>query len=52
MNESKVAKEISKMKREPWLAVETSLVVWSLASGAVLLAILVWVSYRFFPAGT
>lgn len=42
--------ELDYMKREPWLDVETKLVGWSLTAGVILLALLVWLSYTFFPA--
>jgi len=47
--EQKLAEELKKMEYEPMLPVETKLVVWSIGLGAVLLGILVWVSYTFFP---
>lgn len=50
MKKPNITTEIGKMKTEKWLPVETQLVVWSLVLGAALLAILVWLSYRFFPA--
>jgi hypothetical protein len=46
---AQVGKEIRKMKDEPLLPVEKSLILWSLALGAILMIVLVWVSYRFFP---
>jgi len=42
--------ELTHMAREPFLDVEKRLVGWSLIAGLVLLVILVWVSYTFFPA--
>jgi hypothetical protein len=47
----RIRHELEQMKREPLLKVEKKLVAWSLIAGLVLLAILVWLSYRFFPAG-
>jgi hypothetical protein len=38
------------MEFEPLLPVEKKLIVWSIALGIVLLALLTWVSYTFFPA--
>jgi hypothetical protein len=45
-----VADEISQIPYEPFEPVERKLVAWSLVLGAVLLVILVWVSYTFFGA--
>jgi hypothetical protein len=39
------------MEWEPLLPVEKKLIGWSIGLGIVLLGILVWVSYTFFPAG-
>jgi hypothetical protein len=47
--EPKIAEEIKKMEYEPLLPVEKKLIVWSLGIGVVLLGILVWTSYTFFP---
>ncbi len=47
--ELKIAEEIKKMEYEPLLPVEKKLIVWSLGLGVVLLGILVWASYTFFP---
>ena len=41
--------EIRKMEYEPLLPVEKKLILWSIGLGVLLLAILVWVSYTFFP---
>ena len=43
-------RELEQMAREPFLEAEKKLVGWSLASGVILLALLVWLSYTFFPA--
>lgn len=45
----KIAEELKKMEYEPLLPVEKKLVGWSIVLGVVLLGILVWVSYTFFP---
>ena len=42
--------ELKQMEHEPLLDVEKRLVGWSLIAGIVLLVILVWLSYTFFPA--
>lgn len=49
--ETKLAEEIRKMQEEELLPVEKKLVGWSIGLGIVLLGVLVWVSYTFFPAG-
>jgi hypothetical protein len=38
------------MEYEPLLPVEKKLVGWSIALGIILLGILVWISYTFFPS--
>ncbi len=50
VDERKRHHELEQMEREPFLDVEKKLVGWSLASGVILLALLVWLSYTFFPA--
>ncbi len=49
--EPKLAEELKRMEYEPLLPVEKKLISYSLIFGAVLLGILVWVSYTFFPGG-
>lgn len=49
--ESQIKRELDAMREEPWLPVEAKLIGWSLALGAVLLVVLIWASYSFFPAG-
>lgn len=49
--EPKLVEELKKMEYEPLLPVEKKLIGYSLILGTVLLGILVWVSYTFFPAG-
>jgi hypothetical protein len=49
--EQKLVDELKKMEVEPFLPIEKKLVAWSIILGVVLLALLVWVSYTFFPAG-
>lgn len=39
------------MEVEELLPVEKKLIGWSIGLGIVLLGVLVWVSYTFFPAG-
>ena len=45
----KVADELKKMEYEPLLPVEKKLIASSLILGVVLLGILIWISYSFFP---
>ena len=45
----KLADEIAQIPYEPFEPVERKLVAWSLGLGVVLLVILVWVNYAFFP---
>lgn len=47
----KLADEIKKMEYEPMLPVEKKLIAYSLILGVVLLGILVFISYEFFPGG-
>ncbi len=47
----KLSEELKKMEWDPLLPVEKKLIGWSLILGVVLLGILVWVSYTFFPTG-
>jgi hypothetical protein len=45
-----IADELEKMEYEPLLPVEKKLISWSIGLGIVLLGVLTWVSYTFFPA--
>ncbi|HMK59796.1 MAG TPA: hypothetical protein VK452_01455 [Dissulfurispiraceae bacterium] len=49
----KLTDELKKMdaEYEPLLPVEKKLIAWSLILGVGGLALLVWISYTFFPAG-
>jgi uncharacterized membrane protein YvbJ len=47
--ETKISEELEKMEYEEMLPVEKKLVLWSIAIGIILLGILIWVSYTFFP---
>ena len=47
--ETKIADEIKKMEYEPLLPAEKKLIGYSLALGVILLGILVWINYTFFP---
>lgn len=46
----KIADELKKMEYEPLLPVERQLIAGSIAVGVVLLGLLVWISYQYFPA--
>ena len=48
-DQPRLADEMEKMEYEPLLPVEKKLIVWSIALGVVLLVVLTWVSYTFFP---
>ena len=45
----RLADEMRKMQAEPLLPVEKRLIVASLVLGVLLLVVLTWVSYTFFP---
>ncbi len=47
----KLAEELKKMEYEPLLPIEKKLIGWSIVLGVGGLALLVWISYTFFPAG-
>ena len=47
----KLSEELKKMEYEPLLPVEKKLIGWSIGLGIILLGILVWISYTFFPGG-
>ena len=46
----RIADEIKRMEYEPLLPIEKKLVLWSIMLGVILLGLLTWVSYTFFPA--
>jgi hypothetical protein len=47
--ERKLKDELQRMEFEPLLPIEKKLIGWSIGLGVVLLGLLVWVSYTFFP---
>jgi hypothetical protein len=47
--EPKLSEELKRMEYEPLLPAEKKLIVGSLALGAMLLGLLVWLSRTFFP---
>ena len=50
--EPKISEELRKMEVEPFLPAEKKLIIWSLILGVVLLGLLIWMSYRFFPTSS
>lgn len=46
----RLADEMEQMEHEPLLPVEKKLIFWSIALGIVLLGVLAWLSFTFFPA--
>ncbi len=46
----RLADELEKMEYEPLLPVEKKLIIWSVATGVVLLVILTWAANTFFSA--
>lgn len=48
-SEPRLADELERMEYEPLLPVEKKLIIWSIATGVVLLVILTWAAYTFFP---
>ncbi|HOD29103.1 MAG TPA: hypothetical protein PKH03_07820 [Syntrophales bacterium] len=51
VEDPKIAEELKGMASEPLMPVEIKLISYSLILGVVLLGIMVWISYTFFPAG-
>ncbi len=49
-DKASLAGEMEKMEYEPLLPIEKKLILWSIGLGVVLLVLLTWVSYTFFPA--
>ena len=50
MTEPKTIADELAAAAEPLLPVEKKLIAWSLIAGVLLLGLLVWLSYTFFPA--
>lgn len=50
-DEPKIKTELEQMPYEPLLPVEMSLIKWSLGLGVVLMMVLIWMTYAFFPPG-
>jgi hypothetical protein len=51
MEQPKIGEELQKIPYEPLLPIEMKLIRWSLGLGVALMAILIFVSYTYFPAG-
>ena len=49
-DEPKIKSELERMPDEALLPVEISLIRWSIGLGVVLMVVLVWVTYTFFPS--
>jgi hypothetical protein len=49
VTEAQTAQELARVRGEPLLPAEKKLIVGSLALGVVLLGVLLWVSFTFFP---
>jgi hypothetical protein len=47
--EAKLVDELRSMEYEPLLPVEKKLIGWSLAIGILLIGVLIWISYTYFP---
>ena len=48
-DQPKIADELKKIEHEPMLPAEKQLIAWSIGLGVVLLGVLMWLSYTFFP---
>ncbi|MBI4517410.1 MAG: hypothetical protein HY699_16525 [Deltaproteobacteria bacterium] len=46
--EVRIGDELARIPFEPLLPIEKKLIAWCLVLGVLLMAVLVWVSYRFF----
>jgi len=50
IREEQIAEELEKMQYDPWLPIESKLVWGCVGLGIILLIVLIWISYTFFPA--
>jgi hypothetical protein len=48
-DEPKIKSELERMPYEPLLPVEMSLIRWSIGLGVVLMIVLIWTTYAYFP---
>jgi hypothetical protein len=51
MEQPKIGEELQKIPYEPLLPIEMKLIRWSLGLGVGLMAVLIFVSYTYFPSG-
>jgi hypothetical protein len=51
MEQPNIGEELQKIPYEPLLPIEKKLIGWSLGLGVVLMAVLIFISYTYFPAG-
>ncbi len=51
MEQPNIGEELQKIPYEPLLPIEKKLIGWSLGLGVVLMVILIFISYTYFPAG-
>ena len=49
VEEVKIVEELQKMEYEPLLPVEKKLIGYSIGLGVILLGMLIFISYRYFP---
>jgi hypothetical protein len=50
--EPELAREMAAIPYEPLLPIEKKLILWSLIIGIVLLVVLIWLSFTYFPVTT
>jgi hypothetical protein len=51
MEQVKIGEELEKIPYEPLLPIEMKLIRWSLGIGLVMMGVLIFISYTYFPAG-
>jgi len=51
MEQPRISEELQKIPYEPLLPIEIKLIQWSLGLGVVLMGVLIFISYTYFPAG-
>ncbi len=49
-DEPRIKSELEQMPYEPLLPVEMSLIKWSIGLGVVLMVVLIWLTYAYFPS--
>ncbi|MGC9017708.1 MAG: hypothetical protein ACP5JQ_05975 [Caldimicrobium sp.] len=50
IKKDQLVEELEKMQYDPWLPVESKLVWGCIGLGIILLIILIWISFTFFPS--